>query len=149
MRYTGKGYVQVIDYIFFHESEIRKAVYEARHDIQRETLAAGGGSGSHISNPTESEALRNITPLSKVTVGKGASARELDNPELWLQVIDKTYEWCDHDQRIAAKDKYSGVDWRVTCAKLSIVQSTLSRLISDVRHRASLCAVQYGLIVVC
>lgn len=149
MRCTGKGYVRVIDFIFFHEQEIRDAVYAARHDIPKEVLAQGGGGGSHIGNPTESAALRNITPLKSVSIGKGAAEMELDWPETWLKVIDHTYEWCDHDRLMVARDKYSGVDYRITCAKLGISQSTHSRLLGDVRHRASLCAVQYELIKVC
>lgn len=140
MRRTGQGYIRVIDFVFYNEKKIRLAVLAAREDVPY-----AGKSGSSVGDPTASKAIRNATPLRSVMVG----GEKLEWPEDWLRVIDATYAWCDNDRLIVAKDRYTGVDYRETCAKLSIGTSQYFRLIDDARNHAALCAAQLGLIKVC
>lgn len=126
-----------IEFVFYNEAKIRAAVLDARN-LPRAT----GRNGSRMPDPTASQAVRNATPLRSVIVG----SERLEWPEAWLGVVDAVYRWCDHDRLIVARDRYSGVDYRETCAKLSISDTTRRRLLVEIRHYASLCASQEGLI---
>ena len=139
-RTRTKGYVRKIEFVFYNEKLIREAVLNARNRPRQL-----GRNGSGIGDPTGSQAIRNVTPLRSVTV-KGEL---LDRPEDWLRVVDATYVWCDYDRLIVARDRYNGVDYRLTCAKLSISGKTYYNFLDDVRVYASLCAAQLGMIKVC
>ncbi len=139
-RKRTEGYVRKIEFVFYNEKLIREAVLDARNRPRQL-----GRNGSGIGDPTGSQAIRNVTPLRSVTV-KGEL---LGRPEDWLRVVDATYVWCDKDRLIVARDRYNGVDYRLTCAKLSISGKTYYNFLNDVRAYASLCAAQLGLIKVC
>ena len=126
-----------IEFVFYNEEKIRAAVLNARN-LPR----VPGKNGSQVGDPTASQAIRNITPLRRVSINEEC----LEWPEAWLEVVDATYAWCDYDRLIVAKDRYSGVDYWETCAKLSISHGTYFRMMVDIRHYASLCAAQAGLI---
>ncbi len=141
-RRTGTEYVKKIDFVFYHEHEIRAAVRDARAGSKPQ----GGIRGkNHISNPTEAQAIRNVSPLRSVRV-RGES---LEWPEDWLRVVDAVYGWCTGDRLIVAHDRYHNVDYADTCAKMCISSKTYYNFLNDVRQRAALCAVQLGLIKVC
>ena len=136
-RRRTEGYVRKIEFVFYNEEKIRVAVMDARNLPQ-----IPGKNGSQIGDPTASRAIRNVTPLRRVSI----HGEYLEWPEAWLEVVEATYKWCDYDRLIVAKDRYSGIDYRETCAKLSISNTTRRRLLMDIQHYASLCAAQAGLI---
>lgn len=136
-RRTGSEHIRKIDFVFYNEGHIREAVAEARNEPK-----PPGRNGSGTSDPTASEAIRNATPVASVTLG----GRELERPEEWLRVVRATYEWCDIIRLAVARGRYSGVDYRETCARLCLSQATYSRYLRDVREHALLCAVQIGLV---
>lgn len=142
-RRTGTEYVKKIDFVFYHEHEIREAVRDARASSTPQQNGFRGK--NHISNPTEAQALRNVTLLKQIKV----CGRYLVYPEKWLKVIDAVYLWCDDDHRTVARDRYSGEDYRQTCAKLTIAEATYYNLLNEVRQYAALCAAQFGVIEVC
>ena len=137
-RRTGSEHIRKIEFVFYNERAIREAVAEARAG----GCAPKGRNGSGVSDPTASAAIRNVTPLKSVKV----RGEQLEQPEAWLRVVDAVYAWCDQDRLAVAKDRYSGIDYRETCANLSISDTTRRAMLQDVRHFASLCAVQMGLI---
>lgn len=139
-RQTKTWYIKKVDFVFYREKDIRDAVEEFRHGGKKQAEGGGG-----IGDPTAAQALRNVIPLRCANI----NGHMLEWPESWLQVIDATYGWCNQDRLIVAKDRYNDVDYRVTCAKLSIAQPQYYKLLRSVRNRAVLCAVQYGLIKVC
>lgn len=140
-RITGNGYMRKIDFVFYHEHEIRAAVLDAREGANVQS----GRGGGQVGDPTASRALKNITPLLSVRV----RGDKLEWPEHWLKVVDATYAWCDGDRLIVAKDRYGGVDYSDTCAKICISAKTYYNLLRDVRQYAALCAAQLGVIKVC
>lgn len=142
-RRTGTEYVKKVDFVFYHEHEIREAVRDARASS---TPQQGGFRGkNHISNPTEAQALRNVTPIKQVRV----CGEDLVWPENWLKVIDAVYLWCDDNHRSVARNRYSGEDYRQTCDRLHISDKTYYNLLNDVRNYAAVCAAQFGVIEVC
>ena len=146
-RKSGQSYLGKIDFVFYHESEIREGIMQAR----LESGHCGGVvvvSGSGISDPTATQAVKNITPLPVITIHGGHTVKR---PESWLIVIEKTYSWCklQKDCRYeVARRRYSDEDYRKTCHDLNISNSTRRRLLELVQMYAALQAVQLGLIQV-
>lgn len=140
-RNTNK-YAMMVEWHLFREKEIRQAVDEARLDV----ASTGADSSAIISSPTESAALRNITPLSKVVLSDGS---EVFRPELWLLAIKKIYAGLDKKQKTIAKKRYrQGESYIKTCLNLTISQNTYFNTLTAIRNYAVVVAVQAGLVKV-
>lgn len=139
VRRSGKWYIRVVEYIFSNEKKIRDAVFAARNDIQRCQVR-----GSGVGNPTESAALNNVTPLRLVQI----DGDDLRWPEKWLTVIDATREnfRYDNERTVIMADMGARIDYRMTCAKLTISKSTLFEMRQDVLQYGAMCAASMGLI---
>ena len=144
---TREAYMRKIDFMFYREKEIREAVEKARlseHLTGTLRMVRSGG----IPDPTALQATKNLTPLRFVTISDG---EVIDFPERWLEVIEKTYNYCarQKDCRFeVAKRRYKAEDYRKTCRELNISNVTRCRLMELVRIYAALQAVQLGLIQV-
>ena len=141
-------YFRQIDFIFYHEKQIRDAVTEARISGGRDGTISlfPVANANNFSNPTATEAIKNLTPLKFVKLPDGTIIKY---PEKWLAVIAKTYDWCkkQNDCRYkVAKRRYSNEDYRKTCIDLNISNTTRRRLLELVQIYAALQAVQAGLI---
>ena len=139
---SSEPYFRKIDFIFYNEAKIRHAVAEMRLDDGRPRLHNVNG----LSNPTATQALRNLTPIAKVSLD---GRHEVEFPERWLEVVDKTWTWAKahRDCRAeVARRRYAKEDYRKTCRELGISESTLRRLLDFIRMYAALHAVQLGLI---
>lgn len=139
---SNEVYFRKVDFIFYNEEKIRVAVAEARADDGRPHLRQKANS----SNPTATQAVRNLTPLTKVMINIDDV---IDYPERWLEVIDKTWAWAQKQKDCryeAARRRYAKEDYRKTCCELHIGQTTFFRLVDLVKMYASLHAVQLGLI---
>ena len=140
-------YMRKIDFIFYREKEIREAVNQARLNMTTGgTLRLINATG--IPDPTATQAVRNLTPLKTVVISGGET---IEYPESWLEVIDKTYKYCEmqKDCRLeVARRRYRSEDYRKTCRELNIADTTRRRLLELVQIYAALQAVQLGLIQV-
>ena len=140
-RNTNK-YAMMVEWHLFREKEIRLAVDEARLD----TAPSGLGSSAIISSPTESIALRNMEPLSKVVLSDGS---EVFKPEQWLLAIKKIYAGLDKKQKTIAKKRYrQGESYMRTCMNLTISQNKYFHTLASIRSYAVVVAVQAGLVKV-
>ena len=138
---SSEPYFRKIDFIFYNEAKIRHAVAEMRLDDGRPRLRNVNG----LSNPTATQAVRNLTPLAKVSLD---GVHEVEFLERWLEVVDKTWSWAkaQRDCRYeVARRRYAKEDYRKTCRELGISNSTRRRLLDFVRMYAALHAVQLGL----
>ena len=150
-RRTGRGedFMRTIDFVFYNERAIRDAVQKARmKSLLNSSFLVRVGAASKLNDPTATLALRNLTPLAAVTINDGEI---VERPESWLEVIDKTYNFCAkcNDRRLeVAKRRYRREDYRKTCADLEISNTTRRRLLELVKIHAVLQAVQLGLIEV-
>lgn len=139
---SSEPYFRKIDFVFYNEGKIRVAVAEMRLDDGRPHIPQK----IELSDPTVSQALRNLTPIKSVMLNCGQS---LEYPERWLIVIDKTWHWAksQNDCRYeVARRRYAYEDYRKTCRELQISDTRRRRLLDLVRMYASLHAVQLGLI---
>ena len=139
---SSEPYFRKVDFIFYNEAKIRLAVEEMRLDDGRPHLRNTG----RVSNPTEAQAVRNLTPLDKVSLD---GLHTVEFPERWLEVVDKTWTWAklqDDCRYEVARRRYAKEDYRKSCRELGISNSTRRRLFDFVRMYAALQAVQSGLI---
>ena len=146
-RKNKNTYIQHIDFIFYHEAELREAILQVRLDSGHNG-AFKTVSNNAMTDPTANQAVKNLMPLPVVEIRGGHTVKR---PESWLIVIEKTYSWCklQKDCRYeTAKRRYNGEDYRKTCHELNISNSTRRRLLELVQMYAALQAVQLGLIQV-
>lgn len=139
---SNEVYFRKVDFIFYNEEKIRVAVAEARADDGRPHLRQKAES----SDPTATQAARNLTPLVKVMIN---CDDVIEYPERWLEVIDKTWTWAKKQKDCryeAARRRYAKEDYRKTCRELHVSTAHYFRLVDCVRMYAALHAVQLGLI---
>ena len=130
--------------IFKHEGFIRKRINELRNDTPTSNKTAIKGH-AFISNPTEHQALRNITPIGKIQCDDGFVVKQ---PEKWLKVIDATFDFCqDNNSR---KILRAWMDGNKSVTRISIDLGISKTSVYDIRvtlqNYAVALAAQYGLI---
>ena len=87
---------ELIEFVFYHEQDIKRAVFEKREDGCL-PKTGGGGSGHCFTNDrTAQEAIRRILDVPAVVIEYGAktcgrrNSITLRHPEKWLKVIAVT-----------------------------------------------------------
>ena len=156
-RQSSKPYIRQIEFMFYHEKEIRRAVEDARNECETPDIRNGSG----LPDPTASEAIKHLTPVKSVLIGGRdeeingqmvvIGAQEVKYPELWLTVIDKTYAWCKHQpgrHYEVARRRYGGEHYAKTHQDLSISEPSCYWLLNKIRMYAALQAAQLNLIYV-
>lgn len=142
---------QLIKKIFAHNLEIRSAIREARMERPRNKISVPNH--AFISNPTENQAIKNVTPLGKITCDDGFTVH---HPEQWVEIIDKTKELFPklvRGEEINDKEIQIIVDkWceEHSMLRLSTYYGINRTTMYDLRERyfefATALAAQYGLI---
>ena len=143
---NSRPWVKKVDFVFYHEREIREAVLDERNTCASAPIVRNA---SGVPDPTARAAVYNLSPLPMVKI----DGKELRLPERWLVVIDKTYAWAKVQSETGlhyevARRRYRGEDYRVTCRELHMDNSTRSRIMENIRIYAALQAVQMNLIYV-
>ena len=142
---------QLIKKIFAHNHMIRKAIKEARMERPKNRISVP--SHAFISNPTENQAIKNLTPLGKIVCEDGFSVYR---PEKWVEIIDQTKESFPQlvkGKEINDKDMKKIIDrWCEdnSMLHLSVYYAINRTTLYDLRERfyelATALAAQYGLI---
>ena len=90
---------ELIEFVFYHEKDIKQAVFERREDGCL-PKTGGGGSGHCFTNDrTAQEAIRRILDVPAVVIEYGAktcgrrNSITLRHPEKWLKVIQYTRDY--------------------------------------------------------
>lgn len=98
---------ELIEFVFYHEQDIKRAVFEKREDACL-PKTGGGGSGHCFTNDrTAQEAIRRILDVPAVVIEHGPktcgrrNSITLRHPETWLKVIAVTR--CYFGNRTAGK----------------------------------------------
>jgi len=141
MQYKRRDYIAKIDYVFYNEGEIRKAVRDKKADPGVHH-GKGPSSGGYVSDPTASAALHEIMPIKAVVV----DGKRLEKPEKWLRVVSETYSHLKDQQCQIVRSRFRGDSYQVTCMDCHISPATYNRTISDARMYAAAVAAQLGLI---
>lgn len=136
-------FIKMIDFVFFNEKRIRQAVFEWRESVLRPEIK----SGNKISDPTAAKAIKNLSVLPSVSI----AGTNLQYPESWLEVIDKTYNWCERQSKLlfeSVRKKYLGDHYKRICIDLHISPTTFNNFIKRARMYAALQAAQLHLIYI-
>ena len=137
---------KLIKLILRNEKAIRLAVAEKRASFAKHEETVGRAPG-HISKPTEIAALQNLTPIDYVCFRAGWRKQKfrLDNPEKWLECIDKVRgslrPW---DQKFMRR-AFTSQDWRV-CAELDVSRISYYALKKEIVSKIAVKAASAGLL---
>ena len=147
---------ELIEFVFYHEQDIKRAVFEKREDGCL-PKTGGGGSGHCFTNDrTAQEAIRRILDVPAVVIEYGAktcgrrNSITLRHPEKWLKVIQYTRDYFNGTASGALlKMRHSECLTReeIIC-KIKIRKSQYHAMIANVMRFAEGAATGLGLIVV-
>ena len=141
---------ELIEFVFYHEQDIKRAVFEKREDGCL-PKTGGGGSGHCFTNDrTAQEAIRRILDVPAVVIEYGAktcgrrNSITLRHPEKWLKVIQYTR---DYFNGTASGALLKMTREEIIC-KIKIRKSQYHAMIANVMRFAEGAATGLGLIVV-
>jgi len=135
---------QTIQFIFYHEQVLKRAVREAREEsLSTAGHTDGSGSQAFVSDPTAVQGIKLATELKSVTLRNGIV---IDNPGKWIKVIDATYDGLDDVSRKAVKMRYEGSHWRRICNKLNMGRTMYYKILEKADNHAIEIAIDLGLI---
>jgi len=137
-----KSAYRYIDKVIRHRAEIETTVDEARNTNNRDTVCK---SANTISDPTASEAIKNIAPVKSVTLQNGLHIRQ---PEKWLEAINRLFDVLYPEEAKIINMVYGGYNAIKTSRECGVDISTIYRLKVECRHILTEIACQYGLITV-
>lgn len=105
----GEDIYKKVRWHLFHYEEIKEAVYYARRENVTKAGYPQAVREGYMSNPTETEAIRNLTPLKKIELKYGGVVHR---PEEWLYVIEEVVENLEHfDKKITKQTFFEGKRW--------------------------------------
>lgn len=141
-RRARQGYIRKIDFVFYNERKIKEAIKEVREDpapTQKTSMRV-----LSFSDPTSIQAIKNATPIKSIAF----EGHVLENPESWVKVIDRTYNWADELTKSIAAGRYKKEDYRETCMKQNCSERVYYRRLEQFRHRAAMIAIGLQLITI-
>ncbi len=140
--------VRLIKRVLRNEQAIRQAIAEKR--AARAKPAEGGGRApGHISKPTETAALQNLTPVDFIyfCVGWKKEKVRLDRPEDWIACIDAVkYSLVPWEQKFMAR-AFTSQDTEA-CEELNVSRITYYAMKREIISRVALVAASKGLLEV-
>ena len=83
---------ELIEFVFYHEKEIKRAVFERREDGCLPKTGGGGSGHCRVSDPTAQNAIRKALEVPAVIIEYGAktcgrrNSITLRHPEKWLKL---------------------------------------------------------------
>ena len=90
---------ELIEFVFYHEKEIKRAVFEKREDGCLPKTGGGGSGHCRVSDPTAQNAIRKALEVPAVIIEYGAktcgrrNSITLRHPEKWLKVVQYTRDY--------------------------------------------------------
>lgn len=143
------------EFVLTHEQDIRRAVVETRAKASSRT---GGGSSSHcyVSDPTATEAIRNVTEVIQISIEYGPRGlygrekKKIKYPERWLKVITWTKEYYNSQERPEQAKLYAArfihkQDRDTICQDMGIKHGKYHAAINDILAFATGVAVGLGI----
>ena len=84
---------ELIEFVLYHEKDIKRAVFEKREDGCLPKTGGGGSGHCRVSDITAQKAIQNVLDVSAVVIECGASVAgkrntlTLRHPEKWLKAV--------------------------------------------------------------
>lgn len=130
--------------------QIKRAVAEYRADCNCNGKSGGDGI-AYKADPTANKAIKNLTPISKLTITtEKGEVITVNRPDLWLNVAETTFEHFDDvimRKVMIYKFIYHG-GYTHTCKRLKINKSKYYSLLDKILWFAVSYACQLGLLKV-
>lgn len=147
---------ELIEFVFYHENDIKKAVFEQREDGCLPKTGGGGSGHCRVSDTTAQAAIRRVMDVPAVSIEYGAAtfgrrnSVTLRHPEKWLKVVQFTRDYFNGTASGALfKMRYKDCRTRQEiCAELKISKQRFFVMLMNVCKFAEGVAVGYGLIMV-
>lgn len=146
---------EFIEFLFYNQEAISKAVYEKRQDAGAGHTGGGGSGHSFISDPTAIAAIKNTLEIKKVVVEYGPACgskrirntRVIPHPEKWLKVVGAVQDMFAKKRQGELYDRRYKMseDCEKTCKSMSISRGKYYAMQKDIIHAAELYAVGLGL----
>ena len=89
----------LIEFVFYHENDIKRAVFEKREDGCLPKTGGGNSGHCRVSDRTAQEAIRRVLDVPAVIIEYGAktcgrrNSITLRHPEKWLKVVQYVREY--------------------------------------------------------
>lgn len=133
--------VRKIEFIFYKESMIKRAIKEAR----KPTSAGHTGGGGHavVSDPTAIQGIKAAEELKKVVLDDGSI---IAMPERWVQVINATYAHLDELERRVIRMRYDGFPADRIESEMGISRDTYYAILKEMYQYAIAAACQVGIV---
>lgn len=134
-----------VRHIIKYEAIIRAAIKEKR--AEQTQKSDGGHVPGHVSKPTETAAIENLTPIKGVYYKVGSKKRlyYLPRPEQWIYCIEAVRETLTDREKAFLDVAFHSQDWSV-CADFSLSRPTFYSLKNEMVNRVALKAAAEGLI---
>ena len=121
----GSSELRAVEWHIAHYYEIKKAVHETRLEQKRRSGAAERRSVGYVSDPTATEALKNLEKLKSVTVPGCGAVKE---PEAWIEVIERVMASLEReDQRLIEATFWESHTWEGAIERTHLNKMTYYR----------------------
>lgn len=131
---------ELIEFVFYHEQDIKRAVFEKREDGCLPKTGGGGSGHCCTSDKTAQQAIRNIMEVGSVVVAYGAAtcgrrnSITIRHPEKWLKVAEYTREYFSGSVsgRIMAMRYRENKTRQEICSELKINKPRFFAMLSNI-----------------
>lgn len=131
--------------VFKHYEMIKKAVMEYRNDNNMVGSGQFVNSKTSFSSPTERKAIYELSEIRSVTCEDGFICKR---PERWLEVINKTLNYCKKEDKIIKRIVELWIDGHSIikiCLTLNVSRTRCYEILNQVQCYALSLAIQKGL----
>lgn len=145
---------ELIEFVLYHEKDIKRAVFEKREDGCLPKTGGGGSGHCRVSDITAQKAIQNVLDVSAVVIEYGASVAgkrntlTLRHPEKWLKMIYYTRNYfAGTNSGTLMKLRYTDCLTREEImGKINLRKSQYHAMVSDIIRFAEGVATGLGLI---
>lgn len=125
--------------------DIKREVRDARDEMRKRSGTPERRSMGFVSDPTQSEAIKNLTPLKYVCVNQ----RTVKKPEEWTETVEKVMNNLDaSDRKIVEVGFWKARSWQSAVLELNMDKNTYYRRRSRVLTLFAIEASSRGLIAI-
>lgn len=107
---------------------IKQEIFWKHQEQKRKSGVPMGTSAGFVSDPTQNEAIKNLTPVKYVTIFKGTTEYIVKSPEEWIECIDKVMNGMDvQDRNLVIIAFWKSHSWRSATMELAMDKDTFYR----------------------
>lgn len=117
----GDDVLRIVKWHVKNYEDIKREIINTRLEQKRRSGAPERRSMGFVSDPTQSEAIKNLTPIRSVEVGRYT----VHNPESWIECINKVMCGLDkEDRRLVEVAFWKCHSWYTAIVELNMNKDT-------------------------